>query len=198
MDRLEPEVFGSLLAPFCEDEEVYSLATTEAGFAQFLLKDSTWQPRLWIKYEAVVRPFHAGHGDILHSKALHEALNAVAKDLPPLLRRPKDALIRWEVHESQMWNKTVQMWIHLRRSEVAARHLGSPEAEHIDGNVQVVEADLQALQVLAQAPNRREAEGPEPAVCSALDRMWRKRWEQKTQLRQQLLETPSVLQSRIS
>lgn len=188
MERLEPEVIILPLAPFCTDEEVYTLASAGPGFAKVLLNDTTWQPRLWMKYEAVVKPLYAGQGDVPHSKALHEALNAVAQNPPPLLRKPKDALIRWEVHESQMWNKAVQMWIHLRRSGVAARHLGSPEVEHIDGNVQVVEADLQALQLLAQAPNRRSAEGLDPSVRSALDRMWRKRWEQKTRLRQQLLE----------
>lgn len=188
MDRLDPDMASTLFAPYITDDEVYSFAATGLGFSQTLLHDSAWQPRLWQKFGAEVKPFHSGQGDIPHSRALHEALRAVSKNEPPLLRKPRDALIRWEVHESQMWNKTVQMWHTLRRSLVAARHFGSTEIEHVDDNIRLVEADLQALQLLAQTPNRRSAEGLEPSVRSALDTMWRKRWEQKTRLRQQLLE----------
>eukprot|EP00746_Dinoflagellata_sp_MGD_P023795 gnl/MRDRNA2_/MRDRNA2_155809_c0_seq1.p1 gnl/MRDRNA2_/MRDRNA2_155809_c0~~gnl/MRDRNA2_/MRDRNA2_155809_c0_seq1.p1 ORF type:complete len:194 (+),score=46.99 gnl/MRDRNA2_/MRDRNA2_155809_c0_seq1:196-777(+) len=188
MNTLDPDMVSTLFAPYITDEEVFRFAATGPSFAQTLLHDSTWQPRLWQKFGAEIQPFYSGQGDVPHSRALHDALCAVSKNEPPLLRKPRDALIRWEVHESQMWNKTVQMWANLRRSQVIAHHFGSHDVQDVTDNLIVVEADLQALQLLAQAPNRRSAEGLEPPVRRALDQMWRKRWEQKTRLRQQLLE----------
>lgn len=181
--------FASMIAPFSSNKDLLNFAAADSEASKAFTKDEIWRLRLLSAHSRVLADVHCEGLDEVNSCCkLCCVLDSVEGSLPSLLRKPANALTGWELHEHRAWSDAVRRWLPLRRKQILMSHLGreGEDVEQVDKAILAEEAELRALQLVAQGLDRHAGQALtlSPEVRAALE----KKLQQRVQARRQQMQ----------
>eukprot|EP00928_Gymnodinium_smaydae_P094623 TRINITY_DN7973_c0_g2_i1.p1 TRINITY_DN7973_c0_g2~~TRINITY_DN7973_c0_g2_i1.p1 ORF type:complete len:255 (-),score=44.69 TRINITY_DN7973_c0_g2_i1:97-861(-) len=168
---LDWPVIADMVAPYSIVSEMKAFALAARDIRRAFISDDLWQARLIENHRSVLSEFCTSVESLPRCLRLCVRFEAVLHPVEPLLRKPKNTLLGWELHEHKAWTVGVAQWKLERLREETLLFLQAtfgvngrcpsgepyPQAlERVRYALEDAEAELAALQILCAKDTRPE------------------------------------------